>query len=463
VSRAIVIPTTGRPSLARLLAALEGERVVVVEDRPGRGPAAARNAGWRAVDAEWVVFLDDDVVPEPGWRDALDRDLRPGIDASQGRIAVPVPPRPTDWERNVAGLECARWVTADMAFRRDVLAAAGGFDERFPRAFREDTDLALRLLAAGRRLERGTRRVVHPVGPAGPAISLAKQAGNADDVLMRALHGRGWQERAGVPRGRRPRHLAIAAAGGLALWGARGSARRRAAALAWAAGTLELAWARIAPGPRTAGEVVTMAWTSAAMPFVASAWWLYGVAALRRRLASPGPRPRPAAVLFDRDGTLIEDVPYNGDAARVAPMPGAAEALARLRAAGIATAVVSNQSGIARGLLRDDDVRAVHRRMEELLGPLGPLEYCPHGPRDGCACRKPRPGLIVRAAERLGVRPEDCAVIGDIGADAEAARAAGARAVLVPTARTRGAEVAAAPEVARDLARAVAIVLGEAA
>ncbi len=131
------------------------------------------------------------------------------------------------------------------------------------------------------------------------------------------------------------------------------------------------------------------------------------------------------------------------------------EALARLRAAGIRTAVVSNQSGIARGMFEHDDVLAVHARMEELLGPLGPLEYCPHGPSDGCGCRKPEPGLIVRAAARLGVDPRDCVVIGDIGGDVEAARAAGARAVLVPTPRTRSEEVAAAPECARDLLEAV--------
>jgi histidinol-phosphate phosphatase family protein len=462
MSRAIVIPSVGRPTLARLLEALEGEEVLVVEDRDGRGPAATRNAGWRAVDAEWIVFLDDDVVPAPGWRSALERDLRPDVDGSQGRIAVPLPARPTDWERNVAGLQDARWATADMAYRREALAAVGGFDERFPRAFREDADLALRLLGAGCRLERGTREVIHPVGPARPAISLAKQAGNADDVLMRALHGRDWRERAGVPRGRRRRHLAIAAAGVTALGAVPVS--RRAAAVAgavWAAGTAELAWARISPGARTPREVFTMAWTSAAMPFAASAWWLRGLAALRGRLAEPGPPRRPAAVLLDRDGTLIEDVPYNGDPDLVAPVPGAAEALARLRAAGIATAVVSNQSGIGRGLVRHRDVRAIHRRMEELLGPLGPLEYCPHGPDDGCACRKPQPGLIVRAAARLGVRPEDCAVIGDIGADVDAALAAGARAVLVPTPRTRAHEIAAAPAVAAALPEAVALLLGD--
>jgi histidinol-phosphate phosphatase family protein len=169
---------------------------------------------------------------------------------------------------------------------------------------------------------------------------------------------------------------------------------------------------------------------------------------------------RPRAVLFDRDGTLIEDVPYNRDPARVVPMRGAAAALARLRDAGVLTAVVSNQSGIARGLVHHRDVRAVHRRMEELLGPVGPLEYCPHGPGGGCPCRKPAPGLIVRAAERLGVLPAQCAVVGDIGADVEAARAAGARGILVPTAMTRSVEVTAASELAADLPAAVSLLLG---
>jgi histidinol-phosphate phosphatase family protein len=251
--------------------------------------------------------------------------------------------------------------------------------------------------------------------------------------------------------------MTIAAAGVTAV-----ATRSRLAAALWAAGTAELAWARIAPGPRTPREVFTMAWTSAAMPFAASAWWLKGRAGVRRALAAPGPRRRPGAVLFDRDGTLIVDVPYNGDAERVEPRPGAAEALARLRESGIPTAVVSNQSGVARGLVGHRDVVAIHERMETLLGPLGPLEYCPHTQDDGCDCRKPAPGLVVRAAQRLGVRPADCVVIGDIGADVGAARAAGARAVLVPTAATRAEEVAAAPEVAADLAAALTLVLEDA-
>jgi D-glycero-D-manno-heptose 1,7-bisphosphate phosphatase len=184
---------------------------------------------------------------------------------------------------------------------------------------------------------------------------------------------------------------------------------------------------------------------------------------MRIKNARPDPdgtTSRPLAVLFDRDGTLVLDVPYNGDPARVRPVPGAAQALARLRTAGVATAVVSNQSGIARGLLTRADVDAVNARVEELLGPLGPVLVCEHSPDDGCSCRKPAPGLVLQAAAALGVPPQRCVVIGDIGADVGAARAAGARPVLVPTAVTRQEEIDDAPEVAADLAAAVDLLLG---
>jgi histidinol-phosphate phosphatase family protein len=165
--------------------------------------------------------------------------------------------------------------------------------------------------------------------------------------------------------------------------------------------------------------------------------------------------PAPKAVLFDRDGTLVVDVPYNGDPARVRPVPQAGPALARLRAAGIPTAVVTNQSGIARGLLTRADADACHARLAELVGPLGPVLVCEHGPDDGCSCRKPAPGLVLQAAAALRVAPADCAVVGDIGADVGAALAAGARPVLVPTPVTRPEEVAAAPHVADDLLAAL--------
>ena len=199
-SYAVVIPTLGRPSLQICLKALANgsgpaaRQIVLVDDRPfpaggsglrvpdslaqrtlvlasgGVGPAAARNAGWQAADAEWIAFLDDDTIPGPTWAEDLAADLaRAGtaVAGVQGRITVPLPADrpPTDWERGTAGLADALWITADMAYRRTALESVHGFDERFRRAYREDTDLALRLLKAGWHLEQGHRATAHPVRP----------------------------------------------------------------------------------------------------------------------------------------------------------------------------------------------------------------------------------------------------------------------------------------------------------
>lgn len=177
-------------------------------------------------------------------------------------------------------------------------------------------------------------------------------------------------------------------------------------------------------------------------------------------LAPGARRPRIRAVLFDRDGTLVHDVAYNGDPTLVRPVAGAAASLRRLRAAGLRLALVSNQSGIARGLLTRADVDRVNDRVEQLLGPFDHRAICPHADGDGCGCRKPRPGLVLEAARALGVRPAQCVVVGDIGADVAAARAAGAASVLVPTPVTRRAEITDADVVAATLGEVVDLVLG---
>ncbi|SPL87474.1 D-glycero-D-manno-heptose 1,7-bisphosphate phosphatase; Histidinol-phosphatase [[Actinomadura] parvosata subsp. kistnae] len=171
---------------------------------------------------------------------------------------------------------------------------------------------------------------------------------------------------------------------------------------------------------------------------------------------------RPGAVLFDRDGTLIRDVPYNGDPDLVEPMPGAIEALHRLRHADVPVAVVTNQSGVAKGLLTPDEMDQVNAKVEELLGPFDAWAICVHDDADGCTCRKPAPGLVIRAAAVLDVSPRDCVVVGDIGRDMEAARAAGARGILVPTQETLREEITQAAEVADDLIDVVDRVLSDA-
>ncbi|MCA0144844.1 HAD-IIIA family hydrolase [Blastococcus sp. LR1] len=487
----VVVPTIGRPSLDVLLdalAAAPGPRpaeLILVDDRPtgeplrperpglppvrvvrtgGGGPARARNLGWRTARTGWIAFLDDDVVTDPDWYSALAADLGSlpaDVAGSQGRVRVPLPEdrRPTDWERGTAGLATSSWITADLAYRRAALAQVGGFDERFPRAFREDSDLALRVMGTGSRLVRGERWITHPVRPADRWVSVRVQAGNADDVLMRRLHGADWRDRADAALGRRPQHTAVTVAGVAAL-GLAATRRPRAAlaaAAVWAAGTAEFAWARIAPGPRTRAEMATMALTSAVIPPLATWHWLRGVV---RHVGVRQWRGLPDLVLFDRDGTLVHDFPYNGDPAWVRPVDGAKEALDALRARGVRVGVVSNQSGVARGLITREQVDACMARLTELLGPFDTVQYCPHGPDDGCACRKPAPGMVEAACAELDVDPARCVVVGDIGADVEAAAAAGAVGILVPTPVTRDAEIAAATWALRDLGEAVDVVLG---
>jgi histidinol-phosphate phosphatase family protein len=183
---------------------------------------------------------------------------------------------------------------------------------------------------------------------------------------------------------------------------------------------------------------------------------------VRGELAVRLARRRPGAVLFDRDDTLIEDGPYLADADRVRPLPGAADALNTLRSAGVRIGVVTNQSGVARGLITADQLAGVHARVERLLGPFDTWQVCVHGEQDDCPCRKPRPGMVRRAARALDTRPSDCVVIGDTGADVSAALAAGALPILVPTARTEADEVEHArrcAQVATDITEATGLAL----
>jgi histidinol-phosphate phosphatase family protein len=147
-------------------------------------------------------------------------------------------------------------------------------------------------------------------------------------------------------------------------------------------------------------------------------------------------------VFLDKDGTLVEDVPYNIDPARIRLTPRAAEGLRRLHGAGYQLVVVSNQSGVARGFFAEEALAAVWRRLGALLAeagvPLAGCYYCPHHPLGVvpayarvCDCRKPLPGLLHRAARERMLDLERSWTVGDILDDVEAGQRAGCRTVLV--------------------------------
>lgn len=157
---------------------------------PARGPAAMRNAGWRIARGEVIAFTDDDTIPDRDWLRqgllALDSDAS---DAASGSIYVPLPDDPTDYERDVARLEQAGFVTANCFCRRRVLECVHGFDPRFRVAWREDSDLYFRLIEHGFDVVHAINAiVVHPVRPAPWGVSLRAEGKHVFDALLYKKH-----------------------------------------------------------------------------------------------------------------------------------------------------------------------------------------------------------------------------------------------------------------------------------
>ena len=168
------------------------------------------------------------------------------------------------------------------------------------------------------------------------------------------------------------------------------------------------------------------------------------------------------AVFIDKDGTLVENVPYNVEPARTKLTPGAAEAVSAFAARGFRVIVVSNQPGIAFKKFSDRELARAEKRLKHLLPLLHAFYYCPHAPDARCVCRKPAAGLLERAAREHGIDLAASWMIGDILDDVEAGRRAGCRTVLLDNGNETEWNVT--PErvpdhVAHDLAEAAGLIL----
>lgn len=176
------------------------------------------------------------------------------------------------------------------------------------------------------------------------------------------------------------------------------------------------------------------------------------------------------AVFMDRDGVIIENrADYVRSWDHVSILPGAVEALARLAATGFAVVLVTNQSSIGRGLMTAAAVEAINRRLQGVIeaggGRIDAIYTCPHRPDDGCACRKPAPGMLLQAAGDLGLSLPGSYMVGDAISDIQAGQAAGATAILVLSGRGRAQLETPRPAGVRpfhivpDLGEAVALIL----
>jgi len=141
------------------------------------------------------------------------------------------------------------------------------------------------------------------------------------------------------------------------------------------------------------------------------------------------------AVFLDRDGTLNEDPGYINDPDKMKLLPGVGPALRSLKDAGFLLVVVSNQSGVGRGIISPEVLPRIHARMDELLAASGVridhYSLCTHRPEEGCPCRKPSPKLILDAAQAYGIDPGRSYMVGDKIVDLEAGKNAGVRAVAL--------------------------------
>lgn len=143
-----------------------------------------------------------------------------------------------------------------------------------------------------------------------------------------------------------------------------------------------------------------------------------------------------AAVLTDRDDTLCPDIPHNGDPAKMKVFPWVPEAVKRLNDAGLPVVVVTNQSGIGRGMYTVDDMNAVNAEMERQIsaasgGRIDSIYYCPHRPDEGCSCRKPETGMGLQAISDMGLDPAKCWMVGDSDADMEFGKRLGMKCIRV--------------------------------
>ncbi|PRX89452.1 glycosyltransferase family 2 protein [Paraburkholderia sp. BL25I1N1] len=268
-----------RACVARFGAA-QAERGLAVHYVPvtrTQGPAGARNAGWQRARSPLIAFTDDDTLPDPNWLTAGIAALGNGAAAASGKIVVPLPDLPTDYEADASGLERAEFATANAFVAREYLVLTGGFDERFTSAWREDSDLQFMLLQAGGEIVKAAKAlVVHPVRPARWGVSISQQKKSQFDALLYKKHPQLFRTRirATPPLLYYAILCAVLTACVAVLTGR--DAVALVALIVWLGLTGYFCAMRLRGRDRSWRHILEMAWTSIPIPFLSIYWRLYG-------------------------------------------------------------------------------------------------------------------------------------------------------------------------------------------
>lgn len=243
-----------------------------------KGPAAARNTGWKNACGNLIAFTDDDCLPEPGWlKNIWDQHRMEPLIAYTGKVCVPLPPNPTDHQLNTAGLENGDFLTANCACTRQALEKVGGFDERFKMAWREDSDLQFRLILHHipiRQIDEAI--VVHPSRKATWGISIKEQKKGMFNALLYKKFPALYREKI---RSTPPWSYFLSVIffiGALSALLSGNSLIAGLSSLAWLLITFEFTHKRLKPTSKTPAHILEMLISSMIIPFVAVFWQLYG-------------------------------------------------------------------------------------------------------------------------------------------------------------------------------------------
>jgi len=308
VKISVIVPTYKRPQLlVKCLEALDRQvfcrddyEVIVVSDGPDelteaivtdagfkqlsylatpqkKGPAAARNIGWLKARGVLVAFTDDDCIPDTNWLQTIWQEYKgEELIAYTGKTVVPVSQSPTDYERNIANLEVAEFITANCACTKQALLKVGGFDERFSMAWREDSDLHFKFLKHNVPIKQIAAVIVHPVRKAPWGISLKEQKKGIFNALLYKKYPDLYRQRI-KPRPSWNYYAIIAMFVGM-LAGAWLDIFWIVVVCAamWLLLTLSFTLKRLANTSKAPDHIVEMLFTSIFIPFFSLYWQFYG-------------------------------------------------------------------------------------------------------------------------------------------------------------------------------------------